>query len=1351
MSGESKRLGFGVMLDKPVNKTVTVEYRTADGSAKAGSDYTAKNGTVTFAPNETRKQILVDLLPDSIPDHRETMRVWIENGTGGAVVTAFNWGIGTIYDTKPFITVGDASGTEGTDATLDFPVRLSTATKRDVTVNYGTSDGTATAGQNQDYTTTSGTLTFERGETEKIVSVPLLDDARAESDEQLTLTLESPQNAHLRDPDANGQIKATGTILNAVPLTASIGDASGTEGSGQTIDFVVTLNRPTVRRVTINVLFSSGSADFSDVDVPEPNSVTFEPGETRKTFAVRIVNDSENEPQETFSMVLQSPLPSDVITLADSSGAGTIYNSESLTARFFNLPTHHDGSSAFTVDVHFSTDISTSAAALRDHAFTTTGATVTGAEQIDNRKDRWQLTLQPAGDRWATITTVPKADCDAAGAICTDEDHPVQLGNSPAATILGPQAVETTEPTASITGGTATEGTDAAVIFTVTLDEAATDTVTVDYASADGSATAGSDYTSTSGTLTFDPDSTSQTITVPIANDSVNESDETFTLTLSNASGASLGTSTATGTIANRTIAVPPRASITGGGNVTEGTDTSVTFTVSLDKAASRSVTLDYATSDGTATAGSDYTSTSGTLTFAAGTTSRTITVPIADDSVNESDETFMVTLSNPSGATLATSSAGATIINRYVPPLTASFANMPAEHDGSNVFTFRLRFSESPAVGYTVLRDESFAVTGGEVDKARRVGERNDLREIHVEPAGYHEVTLTLAGGRPCGTYGAICTADGRALSNTLTATVQGPPALNVADARAVEGEDATLDFVVTLSRAASGTVSVDYATADGSATAGEDYTATSGTLTFAAGETTKTVSVPLLDDVVNDGGETFTLTLSNPSGAWIEDGEATGTIENDDAMPAAWTARFGRSVATHVLGALEARLDGTSQSYVRLGGHQLGGGPDVREAVQRLAPEGNLSLWEEAAADGAGQEMTVQDLLLGSAFHLIANDSEETSGPRLSAWGRVATSGFDGKEDKLSLNGTVTTATLGVDGVWDHWLTGVALAYSEGDGSFAQVELPGGDVASSLTSVHPYAAWALSDRVRLWGMLGYGSGSLQLRLAERDALDTDLAMTMGALGIRGSLLEPSQENGLALALRSDVLWLRMDTAAVAGMAATEADVSRLRLVLEGSRPVALASGGLLIPTLEVGLRRDGGDAETGSGVEVGGSLRYASAWGLSVEASVRGLLAHEAADYREWGASGALRFDPGQKGLGLTASIVPAWGSAASGVDRLWGQPQASGLAPGHPLATATAGRLDAELGYGLAALRGRGLLTPYARMALSEGSEQAWHLGARLALPASLNFSVEASRRARDGDAAAHELALLATLGW
>ena len=354
----------------------------------------------------------------------------------------------------------------------------------------------------------------------------------------------------------------------------------------------------------------------------------------------------------------------------------------------------------------------------------------------------------------------------------------------------------------------------------------------------------------------------------------------------------------------------------------------------------------------------------------------------------------------------------------------------------------------------------------------------------------------------------------------------------------------------------------------------------------------------------------------------------------------------------------------------------------------MRRLTPDGDL--WAEPDTIGApGQDMLPRQLLLGSAFHLVSNSEDQAGRPRLSVWGRVASSSFDGQEAKLSLDGTVTTATLGVDGIWKSWITGLLLAYSEGDGSFSHVDMPGGDVTSSLTSVHPYVAYTLSDRVRLWGMVGYGSGALRLEPDEQRAMDTDLTMSMGAVGVRGSLLQPVQAGGFELALRSDVLWMVIDSAAADNLATTEADASRLRLVLEGSRPVSLEGGGSFTPSLELGLRHDGGDAETGTGVELGGSLRYASAWGLSIEASVRGLLSHEAQDYKEWGASGALRFDPGQQGRGFTASIVPTWGTAGSGAERLWGQPGTSGLPVPNTLVEAAAGRLDAELGYGLAAL--------------------------------------------------------------
>ena len=222
---------------------------------------------------------------------------------------------------------------------------------------------------------------------------------------------------------------------------------------------------------------------------------------------------------------------------------------------------------------------------------------------------------------------------------------------------------------------------------------------------------------------------------------------------------------------------------------------------------------------------------------------------------------------------------------------LTAAFQDVPAGHNGPDrAFVFKVLFSEPIPTSYTVLRDQAFEVSaGGAVTKAKRVDGRNDLREIHVDTSTWDNVTVTLPGNRACNTTGAICMNDGRQLSNAPTATIRGPVAVTVADAKVGEGPGATLDFVVSLSREAPGTVTVDYATADGTATAGQDYTAASGTLSFADGETEKTVAVAVLDDAHDEADETMTLVLSNASGARIRDAEAVGTIENSDPIPKA------------------------------------------------------------------------------------------------------------------------------------------------------------------------------------------------------------------------------------------------------------------------------------------------------------------------------------------------------------------------------------------------------------------------------------------------------------------------------
>ena len=245
---------------------------------------------------------------------------------------------------------------------------------------------------------------------------------------------------------------------------------------------------------------------------------------------------------------------------------------------------------------------------------------------------------------------------------------------------------------------------------------------------------------------------------------------------------------------------------------------------------------------------------------------------------------------------------------------LTARFARVPLEHDGTTAFKLRIAFSETIRMSGRRLRSDVVAVSGGRATRAGRVNRRKDLWKLKVRPDSLADVTVTLSSGAACDSPEAVCTKGEprRRLTNTISATVRGPVAVSVADARAREGEDETIDFAVSLSRAASGPVTVAYRTADGTATAGEDYTRASGKLKFAPGETAKTVRVPVLDDVVDEGEETFRLRLSAASGARIADGVATGTIVNSDPLQKMWLSRFGRTVAGQVVDAVTGRLSG-------------------------------------------------------------------------------------------------------------------------------------------------------------------------------------------------------------------------------------------------------------------------------------------------------------------------------------------------------------------------------------------------------------------------------------------------------
>ena len=1008
----------------------------------------------------------------------------------------------------------------------------------------------------------------------------------------------------------------------------------------------------------------------------------------------------------------------------------------------------------------------------------------------------------------------------------------------------------------------------------------------MDYASTDGTATAGTDYAAASGTLTFAAGETSKTISVATHHDAATETDETFTLTLSNAAGATLGDAEATGTVAevapltaslanvpaehdgtnafsfelafsedfpgaldgatlagaftvgngsatgaarvaasqNRrwTVTAQPSSTddvtiaLAAGAVTTEagrplanavsatvagpallsvadaGADEgkALSFAVTLDRAAIGTVTVDWTTADGTATAASDYSGAFGTLTFAAGETAKTVTVQALSDASVEGDETFSLNLSNASGAAIADGSATGTVID--VPPLTASFANLPAEHDGSRRFGFEIVFSEE----FDGMRLTSFAagalqVAGGRlIDAKRAVRGQNRRVAVRVRPDSNGDLTLTLASAADCAAAGAICAKDGRVLSNAVSATVSGPALVSVGDVEATEGEDENVVFTVSLNRAAAGTATVDYATADRTAHAGEDYTATSGTLTFAPGETSKTVAVPLLDDAIDDDGETFALELRNARGSALGDRVGLATIRNSDPVPKAWLVRFSRAATDHAADAVQARFDDrAAESHATLGGHRLWGtgslfsrpagtfrgelhgasrtfpGEFDRAAAtfpgklhgasgtvpggEGILPStGGESILPSRAPEGRharhggspsafGHTPTLHDLFQGSSFLLSLTNEEESATPRrLTTWGNAATTRFDGLDGKVSVEGEVATYLLGADLEWNRWLAGVALAHSVGHGGF-QADTPGhksGQLDSALTAMHPYLRWRASDRVSAWGMLGYGTGTLDLVVDEtKPGWTTDTSMRMAAAGMRGVL---SRSSGMELAAKLDarLSHIASDSAESASglLGDTAGGTSRLRLALEGSRAFAVGTSRMLTPTLDLGLRHDGGDAETGAGVDLGGTLRYADAHlGLTAEASGRWLLAHEDAAYREWGASATVRVDPGTANRGLSLSLQPSWGaSATGGADRLWSLRDARGLAAGG-YGMDEGMRLDADLGWAFDWFHGKGAMRPFLGMRTA-GPAHDWRAGVGWRRGQHLEFGFEASRR-------------------
>ena len=1092
----------------------------------------------------------------------------------------------------------------------------------------------------------------------------------------------------------------------------SVEDAEAHEADGE-MEFTVRLEPHGLGIVRVDYATADGrgsKAARAGSDYTETSgTLRFNSVETERTVSVPILDDAHEDDGETFTLTLSNPQGGAKLRAGEAEATGTIHNSEiqPLTATFEDVPAAHDGS-AFTFRVAFSEDIGISYRSLREDAFAVTGGSVTRGRRVDDRRDLFEMTVEPDGAGDVTIELPAGRECGVSGAICTKGENRRQLTNSPSATVAG-RPDEAPEPNTPATGAPTIGGTP-----------------------------------------------------------QVGEELTALTSGISDADG--------------------------------------------LDDAR---FAYQWIRTD----------------TDIQGATGSTYTAVEADE--GERLKVRVGFTDDAGNAESLTSAATDAVAARPV-PLTASFEGMPAEHRGEGGFDFRVAFSEDIGISFKALREDAFAVTGGRVTGGKRVDGRRDRFRMTVRPDSDGAVTITLPAGRECGVSGAICTKgeNRRQLTNSPSARVRGPVGISVADARVEEDDGAVLVFLVTLSRAAGGTLAVDYATSDGSAHAGVDYTAASGTLTLRAGESSKTIEVGVLDDAHDEGEETLTLTLSNASGGRLTDGDATGTIENRDPLPRALLARFGRTAAVHVVEHVEERLQAPREPGFRgrfagrelrpgmerdlalnflrqLGGasgvHPAGmarhgamaGSPAVGAAPMGTpGPGGGGALMMggggpmSGAAGMAGGAASLQtpgfgaagmggaaplgagpaggpsgphgggflqmglgggDLLTGSDFSM----NRESRGGILSFWSRGAQSRFSGREGALSLGGDVRTTMFGADYARGPVVAGLSLSNSRGLGHYAGAA--GGQVASSVTGLYPWLGYKATERVTVWGVAGYGTGGLLLTPDGGQALESGLSMAMAAAGTRGELLAGGA-SGFGLAFKADALWVGTAIDGVDGPAgrlkATDAAVTRFRTGLEGSRAYTLAGRLSLTPSLEVGLRHDGGDAETGAGMDVGAGVVVSDAGtGLAVDVRVRTLLVHQDENFSERGVSVSLSYNPTPSTpLGFVARVAPSWGGQAmSGAEALWGRETMGGMAH---RGVAQGNRLDGEVGYGLP-VGSRFVGTPRVGFSASEhGQDYRVGYGLGVLDRESMNFElgVEAQRRNSPMLRGASNGVLgRATLGW
>lgn len=862
---------FTVSLDQAPVSPVTVTVNTSNGSSTDPDDYVAVAGlTLTFLPSDPLTQeVRVTTVDDSILEFDEDFFLDLSSPVGGTI--ADNQGQAIITsDDVPVVSVADASSVaEGMVSTFVISLDNLPLTGQDLMVDITTMDGTALDGA--DYAGGSSTLTFtSSGPLTQGVSVTTINDSLVEPDETFFVELSNPINGTI----GNGH--GVGTIISDDVPSASVSDAA-TVAEGTDAVFTVSLDQAPLSTVSIDVSTTDDTAvSPDDFTALTTQTLTFTPtGPLTQTVSVTTIDDSLVEPDESFFLDL---IGASGATISDSQGQGTITSSDVPTVSIADsLDTPEGQAAAFAVSVD------QSPLPGQDLTVDLLSASGTADDGVDYQSLNITLTFSSNSPQTAVVLIGTTQD----SLVELDEDFVVDLSSVTNGTIGVSQGqaviLDDDLPTVSIDDVTVDEGTDA--VFTISLDQAPVADVTVSLSTSDDTAVSPDDFTPVSdAVVTFSPGGAlTQQVSVTTVDDSLVEAEESFLIDITDLTGGTVGDGQGQATINSEDV---PSISISDAIDVNEGTD--AVFTVSLDQAPllGSPVTVDVATGNGAADS-SDYTAVSQTLVFTSvDPLTRQVTVSTTDDALVEVSEDFVVDLSSPAGGTIADGQGTGLILDNDLP--TVSIDDVSIDEGQDVVFTVSLdqapvsslSFTYSTSDGTAVAPDDYTAVTdqvvtfdpGGPLTQTVSVSTVDDSM---LEQDEDFTVDLENASNVNIG--------DGQGVGTILT---NDGPAISISDAAAVdEGQPALFTVSLDQSPLPGQDVVVDLTTVDGTATAGEDFTPRSLTLTFTATDPlTQQIAIQTTDDAVVEPTEDFTVQIGNPVNGTIADGIGDGRIFSDD-----------------------------------------------------------------------------------------------------------------------------------------------------------------------------------------------------------------------------------------------------------------------------------------------------------------------------------------------------------------------------------------------------------------------------------------------------------------------------------